>query len=105
MNPWAILLLALPIAPLTPLLILGFGIGMTSRVIVVVLFCWVFIALNTRAGVRAVDPALIEMARSFDASERQVWRLILLRVRCRAWSPGCASGWHGPSPAWWWSSS
>ena len=79
MNPWAILLLALPIAPLTPLLILGFGIGMTSRVIVVVLFCWVFIALNTRAGVRGVDPSLIEMARAFDANERQVWRFILLR--------------------------
>ena len=79
MNPWAILLLALPIAPLTPLLILGFGIGMTSRVIVVVLFCWVFIALNTRAGVRGVDPSLVEMARAFDANERQVWRFILLR--------------------------
>jgi len=79
MNPWAILLLALPIAPLTPLLILGFGIGMTSRVIVVVLFCWVFIALNTLAGVRGVDPSLIEMARAFDANERQVWRFILLR--------------------------
>ena len=78
MNPYAVILLGLPIAPLTPLLILGFGIGMTSRVIVVVLFCWVFIALNARAGVRTVDGSLIEMARSLGANERQLWRRILL---------------------------
>ena len=38
----------------------------------------VFITVNTRAGVRAVDPSLIEMAKSFGASEGQIWRRIVV---------------------------
>ena len=42
------------------------------------LFSIVMLIVNSRAGVRQVDPALIEMARCFGAGEIQIWRRILL---------------------------
>jgi NitT/TauT family transport system permease protein len=54
------------------------GLGLAPRVVVVVLFSWVFIAANVRAGARRVDKQLVEMARSYGASERQVWQRILI---------------------------
>ncbi|MBC3641023.1 ABC transporter permease subunit, partial [Klebsiella sp. Kps] len=45
---------------------------------IIVLFAWVFIATNVRAGVRAVDPTLVEMAGAFGASESQLWRRVLV---------------------------
>lgn len=72
------LLLAFPMAAVIPLLIMAVGIGLTSRVILVVLVSVVYTVVNVRAGVRQVDPTLIEMARFFGATERSVWTRILL---------------------------
>jgi NitT/TauT family transport system permease protein len=79
MGPYSAVLLGLPIAPLLPLLLVAMGTGLAPRVVVVVLFSWIFVALNTRAGVRSVDPLLVEMAESFGAEERQVWTKVLMR--------------------------
>jgi ABC-type nitrate/sulfonate/bicarbonate transport system permease component len=78
LNPYVAVLLALPIAPLIPIVIIALGLGLAARVFIVVLFAVVFIAVNTRAGVRGVDPVLIEMALSFGASEAQIWRRIVI---------------------------
>ena len=72
------ILLVTPMAAVIPLLVMWAGIGLTSRVALVALFSVVMVIVNTRAGVRQVDPSLIEMARSFGASERQVWTRVLL---------------------------
>ena len=54
--------LALPIAPLIPVVLVAMGLGLSPRVFIIVLFSWVFIATNVRAGVRAVDQSLVEYA-------------------------------------------
>jgi NitT/TauT family transport system permease protein len=77
-NPYVGILLAVPIAPLIPIVITALGLGLASRVLIVVLFSFIFIAVNTRAGVRNVDSSLTEMARSFGANERQTWWGIVL---------------------------
>jgi NitT/TauT family transport system permease protein len=77
-TPWIAILLALPIAPLMPVVISALGPTLAARTLIVFLFAFVYIAVNTRAGVRNVDPVLIEMARSFGANEAQIWRRILL---------------------------
>lgn len=77
-DPYVNMWLAVPTAPLIPLIIMALGIGLWSRVAVVVIFALVYVTVNTRAGVRAVDRSLIEMARSFGASEAEVWRRVLL---------------------------
>lgn len=72
------ILIVTPMAALIPLIIVGLGIGLISRVLVVFLFAFPIITVNTRAGLKNLDPTLIEMARSFGASEMQLWRKILL---------------------------
>ncbi|WP_417263861.1 ABC transporter permease [Celeribacter sp.] len=78
LNPITALMLALPIAPLVPVVLVALGMGMTPKVVIIILFSWVFITTNVRAGTRQVDYRLVEMARSFGASEREVWFRILI---------------------------
>lgn len=78
LNPYVGVFLAMPVAPLIPIVIIALGLGLSSRLFIVVLFAFIFITVNTRAGVRGVDPALIEMAKSFGASEGQIWRRIVI---------------------------
>jgi NitT/TauT family transport system permease protein len=77
-EPYTHMLLAMPTAPLIPLIMMALGLGLASRVMIVVLFTFIYITINTRAGVRNVDSSLIEMAKSFGASEVQIWRKILI---------------------------
>lgn len=78
LNPYIGVTLAMPIAPLIPIVIIALGLGLASRVAIVVLFTFIFITVNTRAGVRNVDQSLIEMARCFGANERQIWAKIVI---------------------------
>lgn len=72
------ILLVTPMAALIPLLLMSLGFSLASRVVLVVLFTIPMIVVNSRAGVRQVDVSLIEMARSYGASEAQIWRRVLL---------------------------
>jgi len=78
LNPYVGVLLTMPVAPLIPIVIIALGLGLAARVFIVVLFAFVFITVNTRAGVRSVEASLIEMAKSFGASEAQIWRRIVI---------------------------
>jgi ABC-type nitrate/sulfonate/bicarbonate transport system permease component len=77
-NVYINIMLVTPVAALIPLMLMSVGIGLASRVIIVVLFSVTMVIVNSRAGVRQVDPALIEMSRCFGATERDIWRRILL---------------------------
>lgn len=72
------ILLVLPMAALIPILLMAVGINLAARVLLVVLFAIVIVVVNSRAGIRQVDPSLIEMAGSFGATEAQIWRRVLL---------------------------
>ena len=78
-NPYINIMLVTPMAAVIPLLVMSVGIDLTARAILVVLFALPMVIVNTRAGVRQVDQRLIEMARSYNANERQIWWRILLR--------------------------
>jgi NitT/TauT family transport system permease protein len=77
-DPYINILLVTPMAAIIPLLIMSLGIGMESRIVLVVVFSVPVILVNTRAGVRQVEGNLIEMATSYGANERQIWRKVLL---------------------------
>lgn len=77
-NPYLNILLVTPLAGLIPLLMMSVGIGLASRVIVVWSFAIVMVVVNCRAGVRQVDPTLIDMARLYGASEIGVWKRVIL---------------------------
>lgn len=77
-DPYLNLLLATPMSAIIPIIILAVGLGLPARALVVFMFAFVVIVVNTRTGLRTLDPAWIEMARSFGADERALWHKILL---------------------------
>lgn len=77
-NPYLSIMLATPITALIPILILAVGFGLPARSLVVFFFSLVVIVVNTRTGLRTLDAGWIEMARSFGASEAQIWQRVLL---------------------------
>jgi NitT/TauT family transport system permease protein len=71
-------LLVTPISAMIPLFIMALGLGLEARSTVVLVFSLAVVAVNTRAGMKSIDPAVVEMARSFRASEVQVWTKVFL---------------------------
>jgi NitT/TauT family transport system permease protein len=71
LSPYIVAAQATPILALAPLIALWFGTGLASRVLVCGLICFFPVTVGTMVGIRAVDPRLIELGRSFRASRRQ----------------------------------
>jgi ABC-type nitrate/sulfonate/bicarbonate transport system permease component len=75
-------LMSAPTLIYVPVFFALFGISRGSQVAVVFAYAFFVIAATTNAGVRGVDKRLIEMARAFGASERQIfWRVALPAAR------------------------
>ena len=68
MEPWIATLYSIPIITVVPLIIIWFGIGMVSKVIVVFKITAVAIILNTAAGIKHLDPMWLELAKSLRLS-------------------------------------
>ena len=62
-NPYLNILLVTPMSALIPIMIMATGLGIVTRVLIVFSFAVVVLVVNTRAGLRTVDPTWIEMAR------------------------------------------
>jgi taurine transport system permease protein len=69
-----------PIPPLgiIPLLILWFGIGELSKIVVIWVSVFLIVMLNTQSGVRGVQPDTIRAAQSLGASQFQIFRYVIL---------------------------
>jgi NitT/TauT family transport system permease protein len=78
LQPWVSGLYATPTIALAPLFILWFGIGIWSKVIVVISLVLFPVAINTEAGLRTTSERLIEMLRSFGATQRQIFLKVSL---------------------------
>jgi ABC-type nitrate/sulfonate/bicarbonate transport system permease component len=78
LKPIIIAANSIPHLAVIPLLILVFGIGITPKVLVVLLSCVVVMEMNTAAGVENVDPHLMRLARSFGASDLKIIRTVVL---------------------------
>jgi NitT/TauT family transport system permease protein len=73
LQPWVSGLYATPTIALAPLFILWFGIGIWSKVLVVITLVLFPVAINTEAGLRTTSERLIEMLRSFGATRQQIF--------------------------------
>jgi ABC-type nitrate/sulfonate/bicarbonate transport system permease component len=69
---------AAPRIALVPLLVIWFGIGTPSKVAVVFLSSVFPIIINTASGVKVVDNQLIQVSRSFKASQLQLFRTVVI---------------------------
>jgi NitT/TauT family transport system permease protein len=72
-QPWVSGLYATPTVALAPLFILWFGIGIWSKVMVVIFLVLFPVTINTEAGLRTTSDRLVEMLRSFGATPRQIF--------------------------------
>jgi ABC-type nitrate/sulfonate/bicarbonate transport system permease component len=77
MDPFVNAAYVIPVAALVPVVIIWFGLGFTSRVLVILLFSVFEILVSTYTGVRNVDPMLIDVARSFGAGRVGLFRKIV----------------------------
>lgn len=71
-------LYATPTVALVPVIVLWVGFGPVAKVVVVFLFSVFAIVINTARGVKEVDADLVEVARSYLATEVGLWRDVVL---------------------------
>lgn len=87
-SPIFIVMQAAPLAALIPILVMVYGIGLTSKVFVVCIMAMPVIVLNTASAVRNTPESLREMATSFLARDQD----LLLKIILPAASPVIFSG-------------
>ncbi len=77
-SPIFIVMQTAPLAALIPLLVMVYGIGLTSKVFVVCIMAMPVIVLNTSGAVRNTPASIIEMGEAFLGSRRDVILKIIL---------------------------
>lgn len=79
---------AIPFPVLAPILLVWLGFGILPKIIVVALVSFFSIVVATLAGLAAVDPELLKLMRTFDASRLRIFR----HVELPAALPGLFTG-------------
>jgi NitT/TauT family transport system permease protein len=87
-DPWIATLYSVPVIAFVPLIIIWFGIGMLSKIIVVFKLTTVAIALNTAAGIKSIEPTWLEVAKSMRLTP---WET-LYKIRLPATLPHIVTG-------------
>ena len=82
-SPYLVASQAIPIVAIAPLLVLWFGYGMFSKVLICALIVFFPVLINTIVGIRAVPLAFYDLMNSLHATRRQ----IMLKVEIPAALP------------------
>jgi NitT/TauT family transport system permease protein len=77
-EPYLIIFNALPKLALGPVLVILFGIGFTSKVVLAFLMTVVATALSAYSGVKSVDPAMETLMYSLGANRMQVFTKVIV---------------------------
>lgn len=77
-DPILSALYVIPKIAILPLIMLIFGLGEGSKIAIVALATFFVVAINSLAGVRQVEPILIEAGRNFGANGLQMFRHVIL---------------------------
>jgi NitT/TauT family transport system permease protein len=78
LNVYITFLYSIPSVALVPLIVLWAGFDTMAKVIILFLFAFFPVVINTYQGVKSVDPKLLEVGHAFRCSERQLWTNIVL---------------------------
>lgn len=70
-QPYITLFMSIPIIALVPILMMLFGYGMLTRVLVVFLGSFFVVVINVQAGLVSVRPEHVDLARAFNANAPQ----------------------------------
>ena len=78
LYPFIIMFQSLPKVALAPLIVVWFGLGLTSKVVNAALVAFFPLMVNTIVGLRSAEPDRIDLMRSLGASEVQIFRMLRL---------------------------
>ena len=78
LDPLLLALNGIPRVALGPLLIVWFGIGMTSKVVLVFSLVLFVVFFNTYAGIQNVDQSYVRIGRALGATRFQLFRSVIL---------------------------
>ena len=78
LDPLMTVFYASPLVALAPLVVIFFGVGVAGKAMIIFLLSVFPFIFNTAAGVRAVDPLLINVVRSLGGSERDLYGKVIL---------------------------
>jgi NitT/TauT family transport system permease protein len=76
LSPYLVASQAIPLVAIAPLLIIWFGPGLFSKILICSLIVFFPILINTIVGVRTVPDTLRDLMRSLHANRRQTLRLL-----------------------------
>jgi len=74
--PYLVALQTLPKIAIAPLIIVWFGFGISSKIIVAATVAFFPVLVNVIVGLKAIDPAKLDLMRSLRASRWQTFRLV-----------------------------
>lgn len=74
--PWMISSQMVPIPAIAPLLVLWFGFGILSKVVVVALIAFFPLAVNTVDGLKAPERRMVDLMRTFGAGSFRIFRTV-----------------------------
>lgn len=83
---------AVPVFALAPLLVLWFGFGMASKVIMAMLIIFFPVAVTLFDGLRRTEPGWLDLAAVMTGGEPRHRLRVLIRIRLMAALPAFASG-------------
>ncbi|PJF31463.1 MAG: nitrate ABC transporter permease [Candidatus Thermofonsia Clade 1 bacterium] len=76
--PLLVISQTIPLVAIAPLLILIFGFGVESKIVIVALFAFFPITVATLDGLTSTDTELVALLRSMGATGAQIWRKVRL---------------------------
>ncbi|ADW18032.1 binding-protein-dependent transport systems inner membrane component [Desulfobulbus propionicus DSM 2032] len=88
MLPILVISQAIPVFALAPVLVLWFGYGMGSKVVMAVLIIYFPVTASFYGGMRRTDPDLLELARIMGARPLAVLRTIVIPAALPAFASG-----------------
>jgi NitT/TauT family transport system permease protein len=77
-NPFFVALNSIPRIALAPLLIIWFGIDLSSKIVLSATLVFFLMFFSTLSGIRGVDAAIVNVARVMGANDRQIFFKIQL---------------------------
>jgi NitT/TauT family transport system permease protein len=76
LSPYVVASQSVPIVAIAPLLVIWFGPGMSSKVLICALIVFFPVLVNTIVGIRSVPDDLRDLMRSLQATRWQTFRLL-----------------------------
>ncbi len=78
LYPYIVMFQSLPKVALAPLIVIWFGLGLTSKVVNAALVAFFPLLVNTMVGLKSADEERVSLMRSLAASEHQIFWMLRL---------------------------